>query len=45
VLRDNAEVNGVETECFGSHPPNRRACGVALQSGMLIEAAFVVELL
>lgn len=44
VVRDIAEVNSVYKEYFGSHPPNRRAYGVALQSGMLIEAAFVVEI-
>lgn len=44
VLRDIAEVNSVYREYFGTHPPNRRAYGVALQSGMLIEAAFVVEI-
>lgn len=43
VLRDIAEVNNVYKEYFGSHPPNRRAYGVNLQSGMLIEAAFVAE--
>lgn len=44
VLGDIAEVNAVYKEYFGLHPPNRRAYGVTLQSGMLIEAAFVVEL-
>lgn len=44
VLRDIAEVNSVYKEYFGSHPPNRRAYGVELQSGMLIEAAFIIEL-
>ena len=44
VLRDIGEVNKVYKDYFGPHPPNRRAYGVALQSGMLIEAAFVVEL-
>jgi enamine deaminase RidA (YjgF/YER057c/UK114 family) len=43
VLRDIAEVNQIYKEYFGSHPPNRRAYGVTLQSGMLIEAAFVAE--
>ncbi len=43
VLRDIAEVNQIYKEYFGSHPPNRRAYGVNLQSGMLIEAAFVAE--
>jgi enamine deaminase RidA (YjgF/YER057c/UK114 family) len=45
VLRDIAEVNAIYKDYFGSHPPNRRAYGVALQSGMLIEAAFVAEIL
>jgi 2-iminobutanoate/2-iminopropanoate deaminase len=44
VDRDIAEVNAVYREYFGSHPPNRRAYGVNLQSGMLVEAAFVAEL-
>ena len=44
VLRDISEANQVYKEYFGSHPPNRRAYGVTLQSGMLIEAAFVAEL-
>jgi 2-iminobutanoate/2-iminopropanoate deaminase len=44
VLRDIAAVNEVYREYFGTHPPNRRAYGVDLQSGMLIEAAFTVEL-
>jgi 2-iminobutanoate/2-iminopropanoate deaminase len=43
VLRDIAEVNQIYKEYFGSHPPNRRAYGVTLQSGMLIEAGFVAE--
>ena len=43
VLRDIAEANAVYKEYFGDHPPNRRAYGVTLQSGMLIEAAFVAE--
>jgi enamine deaminase RidA (YjgF/YER057c/UK114 family) len=43
VLRDIAEVNQVYKEYFGSHPPNRRAYGVTLQAGMLVEAAFVAE--
>ena len=45
VLRDIAEVNAVYREYFGNHPPNRRAYGVDLQSRMLVEAAFVAELL
>jgi enamine deaminase RidA (YjgF/YER057c/UK114 family) len=44
VMRDIAAVNDVYKEYFGIHPPNRRAYGVNLQVGMLIEAAFVVEL-
>ena len=44
VLRDIAAVNSVYREYFGTHPPNRRAYGVTLQSGMLIEAAFVAEI-
>lgn len=44
VLRDISEANQVYREYFGTHPPNRRAFGVNLQSGMLIEAAFVAEM-
>jgi enamine deaminase RidA (YjgF/YER057c/UK114 family) len=44
VVRDIAAVNQVYKEYFGTHPPNRRAYGVNLQAGMLIEAAFVAEL-
>jgi len=44
VLRDIPEVNAVYKEYFGDHSPNRRAYGVDLQSGMLVEAAFVAEL-
>lgn len=44
VLGDIAAVNEAYVEYFGSHPPNRRAYGVVLQSGMKIEAAFVAEL-
>lgn len=44
VVRDIAEVNQVYREYFGSHPPNRRAYGVDLQTGMLVEAAIVAEL-
>jgi len=44
VVRDIAEVNAIYREYFGSHPPNRRAYGVDLQSGMLVEAAIVAEL-
>ncbi|MFN0170223.1 MAG: RidA family protein [Bryobacteraceae bacterium] len=44
VNRDIAAVNELYKEYFGSHSPNRRAYGVDLQAGMLIEAAFVAEL-
>ena len=44
VVRDIGAVNKVYREYFGTHPPNRRAYGVNLQSGMLIEAAFIAEL-
>jgi enamine deaminase RidA (YjgF/YER057c/UK114 family) len=44
LLRDIAEVNLAYKEYFAAHPPNRRAYGVDLQSGMLVEAAFVAEL-
>lgn len=44
VVCDIAEVNQVYREYFGSHPPNRRAYGVDLQAGMLVEAAIVAEL-
>ena len=44
VLRDSAAVNAIYREYFEAHPPNRRAYGVQLQAGMLIEAPFVVEL-
>jgi enamine deaminase RidA (YjgF/YER057c/UK114 family) len=44
VVRDITEVNQVYREYFGSHPPNRRAYGVDLQTGMLVEAAIVAEL-
>jgi enamine deaminase RidA (YjgF/YER057c/UK114 family) len=44
VVRDIGEVNAIYRDYFGSHPPNRRAYGVDLQSEMLIEAAFVAEL-
>jgi 2-iminobutanoate/2-iminopropanoate deaminase len=44
VNRDIAAVNEVYREYFGSHPPCRRAYGVDLQAGMLVEAAFVAEL-
>lgn len=44
VNRDIAAVNAIYKEYFGDHPPTRRAYGVDLQRGMLIEAAFMVEL-
>jgi len=44
VNRDIAAVNEVWVEYFGSHPPNRRAYGVDLQAGMLVEAGFVAEI-
>jgi 2-iminobutanoate/2-iminopropanoate deaminase len=44
VLKDIGEANQIYREYFGDHPPNRRAYGVTLQSGMLIEAAFVAEI-
>ena len=43
VNRDIAEVNETYKAYFGDHPPNRRAYGVDLQAGMLVEAAFVAE--
>jgi len=43
VNRDIAVVNEVYKDYFGSHSPNRRAYGVDLQVGMLVEAAFVAE--
>lgn len=44
VSRDIAAVNEVYREYFGAHSPNRRAYGVDLQVGMLVEAAFVAEI-
>jgi 2-iminobutanoate/2-iminopropanoate deaminase len=44
VNRDIAAVNAIYYEYFGEHRPIRRAYGVELQAGMLIEAAFVAEL-
>jgi len=44
VNRDIGEVNVVYRKYFGDHKPVRRAYGVDLQAGMLIEAAFVAEL-
>ncbi len=43
VVRDIAAVNETYKAYFET-PPNRRAYGVNLQAGMLIEAAFVAEL-
>ncbi|MHB1022223.1 MAG: RidA family protein [Acidobacteriaceae bacterium] len=44
VNQDIAKVNEVYKEYFGKHSPNRRAYGVELQAGMLVEAAFVAEM-
>jgi enamine deaminase RidA (YjgF/YER057c/UK114 family) len=44
VNRDIAAVNEVYKNYFGSHSPCRRAYGVDLQVGMLVEAAFVAEI-
>ncbi|MBY0508355.1 MAG: hypothetical protein K2X03_30865 [Bryobacteraceae bacterium] len=44
VNRDIAAVNRVYFAYFGDHRPVRRAYGVELQCGMMIEAAFVAEL-
>jgi enamine deaminase RidA (YjgF/YER057c/UK114 family) len=44
VNRDIADANELYKEYFGTHSPNRRAYGVDLQVGMLIEGAFVAEL-
>lgn len=47
LQRVNEEIgaaNEVYKEYFGDHKPSRRAYGVDLQSGMSVEAAFVVEL-
>jgi hypothetical protein len=43
-VQDIAEVNRVYREYFALHPPTRRAYGVDLQTGMLVEAAFTVEI-
>ena len=43
VNRDIAAVNEVWAEYLGDHPVNRRAYGVDLQGGMLVEAGFVAE--
>ena len=43
VNRDIAEVNAVWAEYLGDHPVNRRAYGVDLQNGLLVEAGFVAE--
>lgn len=44
VVADIGAVNVVWKEYFGQHPVVRRAYGVQLQSGMLVEAAFTAEL-
>ena len=43
VNQDISEVNAIYQEYFGAHPPCRRAYGVDLQGGMLVEAGFVAE--
>lgn len=43
VIRDIDSVNEVYVDYFATHPPSRRAYGVDLQGGMLVEAAFVAE--
>jgi len=43
VNRDIPAVNVVYREYFGQHAPCRRAYGVDLQAGLLVEAAFVAE--
>ena len=43
VNRDIDEVNKVWAEYLDDHPVQRRAYGVDLQNGMLVEAGFVVE--
>lgn len=44
VLGDIGAVNVVWKEYFGNHPVCRRAYGVTLQAGMLVEAAFTAEI-
>jgi enamine deaminase RidA (YjgF/YER057c/UK114 family) len=44
VNRDIAAVNVVYRVYFGSHAPNRRAYGVDLQVGLLVEAALIAEI-
>jgi len=44
VRADIAAVNAAWKDYFGSHPVCRRAYGVDLQAGMLVEAAFTAEL-
>ena len=44
VSEEISDANEVYVEYFKDHKPSRRAYGVDLQSGMSIEAAFVVEL-
>jgi enamine deaminase RidA (YjgF/YER057c/UK114 family) len=44
VVADIGAVNAVWKEYFGQHPVVRRAYGVQLQAGMLVEAAFTAEL-
>ena len=44
INRDIGAINEVYQKYFGQHPPVRRAYGVDLQRGMLVEAAFVAEI-
>ncbi len=44
VNRDIAAVNEVYRGYFGAHAPMRFAVGADLQAGMLIEAAFTIEM-
>ena len=44
VRADIGAVNAVWKEYFGNHPVCRRAYGVELQAGMLVEAAFTAEI-
>lgn len=44
VRADIGAVNVVWKEYFGNHPVCRRAYGVELQAGMLVEAAFTAEI-
>lgn len=44
IGRDMPAINAAWKTYMRGHPANRRAYGVALQRGMLVEAAFVVEM-